>query len=576
MKFFKKTWSILNNKDKKKFLIIIFFFILLSFLEVLSIATIIPFVAAIFNPESLESIKFISEYISVLQQNKDIIIPIFCAIFFSVFLLKNIFSLYTYRFIYKFIYNFKAYISQKILKKFFQQDYLFFVKNTQGRLASTMSSEASNFSDVYLNSVMILLSETIILLGIIVLILLSGKSQGLLVIMPIILFAGIIIKILNKKVKNWGKQRVTIASNTSDLVQRIFLGIRDVYFSNTGNHIIENFYSLSKKQSKIDINNQTFQMFPKVLLEISGLAILLILILYFVKLEVSEKVILSNLTFYFVVAYRAIPSFNKILVQYQRIKYSKNSVDIIHNILKLEDARILSLAETNETKFSSSIKIEDYDFSYPGNKIFNNLNLQINKGECIGIYGESGSGKSTLLNLLTLLLKPDKGFFYIDDKLIDSKEEIKKFQNMVTFVSQDTFLIDDTIKNNIVFNEQDKIDDIKLNYAIEFAKVNKFCEQFEGGISYKVGSHSRRISSGQRQRISIARAIYNLKEFLILDEATNALDEKTEKEVFNNIFKLKGKKTIIIVSHNKNNLLNCDSVYSFTDKNIKLIDINKI
>ena len=82
MKFFKKTWSILNNKDKKKFLIIIFFFILLSFLEVLSIATIIPFVAAIFNPESLESIKFISEYISVLQQNKDIIIPIFCAICF--------------------------------------------------------------------------------------------------------------------------------------------------------------------------------------------------------------------------------------------------------------------------------------------------------------------------------------------------------------------------------------------------------------------------------------------------------------------------------------------------------------
>ena len=125
------------------------------------------------------------------------------------------------------------------------------------------------------------------------------------------------------------------------------------------------------------------------------------------------------------------------------------------------------------------------------------------------------------------------------------------------------------LKNNILFYSTEKFDEERLNYSIDFSNLNSFIKEFENGLEYEVGSHSRRISSGQRQRIAIARAIYNLKEILILDEATNALDEKNENIIFKNIFSLRGKKTVIIVSHNLKNLEYCDSIYEIKNSEIK-------
>ena len=416
---------------------------------------------------------------------------------------------------------------------------------------------------------MILLSETIILFGILVLILIMGHFKGVLIILPILFIAGLIVKKLNKEIKDWANQRVILSENLATLSQRIFLGIRDIYLSSNAHHLINKFYNINKDQSYMETKNSTIQLMPKALLEIFGLSILLSTVFYFNNLGLSQDIILTNLTFYFVIAYRAIPAYNKILIQYQRIKYSKNSVDLINSTLSLNDERVLTVPVDDKIDFSKNIKIKGFNFSYDNEKnLINNLDLEIKKGEIIGLFGQSGSGKSTLLNLITLLIKPISGKLFLDDKLIESNTEIRKYQDLITFISQDTFLIEDTIKNNIVFNSSNKIDIKQLEFAIDFSQIDKFVEDLPNGIDYMVGSHSRRVSSGQKQRIAIARAIYSLKDIIIFDEATNALDEENEKAIISNIYGLRGKKTIVIVSHNKYNLDGCDKIFEVGDKKI--------
>ncbi len=571
---FKLSWGLLEKNNRKKFVLIIFLFIVLSLLEVLGIASVIPFITAIFNPEILNSFQFINKYSEILEKKRDLILPLFSLIFFFIFLIKNIFHIITYKFIYSFITNFRAEITTRVLKKYFHQEFLFFAKNPQGKLMTSLYTETRTFTDTFIDALMIVISESIILIAIFALIIAAGKSEGIFIILPIILCVGFLSKVLNKKIKLLANQRVIISEILATLAQRIFISVRDIFFSNNSTKLIDKFYDTNKDQSKIDVSVQTFQLIPRALLEVTGLLVLLSLILYFDYIGVSKDVILSNLTFYFVIAYRAIPSFNKILIQHQRIKYSKNSVKTISDILKLEESRIISLHSENKLNFVDSIRLKDIDFSYDIKpKLFEDLNLELKKNEIVGLYGESGSGKSSLLNLITMLIKPTKGNLYLDDKVISSKEDIRKYQNMITFISQDTFLVEDTIKNNITFFSDSDLDEEKLNFAIKFAKVDKFLSEFKEGLDYKVGSHSRRISSGQRQRIAIARSIYNLKDILVFDEATNALDQENENLIIENLYKLENI-TIILVSHNLKLLKSCHKIYNLSDGKLLLKDIN--
>lgn len=574
MNLYLSAWSILSKKNQKKFFFIIFLFLLLSLLEIIGIASIIPFITAIFSPEKLSNLPILNNFVDLIEKNQNIILPIFCIIFFSIFLLKNVFSIIIYRYIFGYNSEIRAEVSTRILKKFFNQDYLYFINNSQGKLSATMSSETSVFSTEFLDALMILLSECMLLIAIFILIIFTGHSIIFLAIIPIILTTFLILSFLKKRIKIWGKLRAELAEKMVTISQRIFIGVRDIYFLKNIDQLINNFYLLNKNQSLLDAKTRTIGIIPRALLELMGLTVLLITLIYLYDSGISNNEIISKITFYFVIAYRALPSFSRILVQKQRIRYSENSVKIISKTLSLEDKRILKTINYENYKFKKSLKLQNIDFTYDNKKnFFTDENFVLECGKVTGIYGQSGSGKSTLLNLITFLFKPNKGKIYIDDNEVLNDMDKRKFQNIVTFLSQDTFLIEDTIKNNITLSSDQNIDNIKLEKAIQLACADKFIKDLPGQLDYMVGTHGRKISSGQKQRIVIARAFYDAREILVLDEATNAIDESTEKEIYQNIIDEKGSKTIVIVSHNKSNLSFCDNKYEIKDGSIiKLIN----
>ena len=208
------------------------------------------------------------------------------------------------------------------------------------------------------------------------------------------------------------------------------------------------------------------------------------------------------------------------------------------------------------------IKFENVSFSFPkSNKlVLSKIFFTIERGDYIGIIGESGAGKSTLIDLLIGLYNPTEGNITIDNiNLLNCK---KSWQNIIGYVPQSIYLLDDTIANNIAFGiPNDQINHENLRKALIDSELFDFVESLPEGINTKLGEKGSRLSGGQRQRVGIARALYNNPTIIIFDEATNSLDKLTEKKIIDSIDKLKGYRTIITITHNTTTVVNCNKIY---------------
>ena len=262
-----------------------------------------------------------------------------------------------------------------------------------------------------------------------------------------------------------------------------------------------------------------------------------------------------------------LPGFVKLNGYLQQVESNKASLNLIHKEFLASDQNIkfkdkdINLNMKHE---SGNISFQNINFSFGEKEIFKNFSFEIKKNSIVGISGESGSGKSTLINILLGLLKPKNGKILSNG--LDISDFISDWQKSIGYVSQNIFLLDASLKENIAFGvAEEKINYNQLKKITNLANLNDFIESLEYGIDTNIGEKGSKISGGQIQRIAIARELYRNPSILILDEATTGLDYKNEKKIFESINQLKNKMTIIIVSHNKNTLNFCD----------KLLDLNK-
>ena len=246
-------------------------------------------------------------------------------------------------------------------------------------------------------------------------------------------------------------------------------------------------------------------------------------------------------------------------------------VDTINNESKKNNEfKNEKISVDNVLTFEKSLIIDNVEFAYQNNNcIFRNLNLKINKGEFVGIIGQSGLGKSTLINLILGLLAADKGTIKIDDKNI--KEYLNDWRKLIGYVSQDIYILDDTLKKNIAFGIENKnIDEKKIEEAIIKSQLQRFVNNLPEGLETVIGENASKISGGQRQRIGIARALYKDPKFLIFDESTSNLDKETSTELIKFMTENKKNFTILFITHKTEQLKNCDKVYKIDNKKIKL------
>jgi ABC-type multidrug transport system fused ATPase/permease subunit len=266
-------------------------------------------------------------------------------------------------------------------------------------------------------------------------------------------------------------------------------------------------------------------------------------------------------------AFRLLPSANRILASINSLRFAEEVIATLDGQLTTIDSSdpFSYSVETNAVNtlsaFDQSIEIKNLFYQYPGGHelALSNINITIKKGESIGIVGESGAGKSTLSDAILGLIKASKGGIYVDG--LDIYKDIKSWQNLIGYVQQDIYLLDDSIRSNIAFGEPDgMIDSKRVNDAIFEAQLDEFVSSLPEGIYTQLGERGVRLSGGQKQRIGIARALYRNTPILVFDEATSALDNETESEIVSAIKSFKGLRTTIVIAHRLSTIEHCDRV----------------
>ena len=256
-------------------------------------------------------------------------------------------------------------------------------------------------------------------------------------------------------------------------------------------------------------------------------------------------------------------------------KFWENCIKKIQSDLNLDTQISNSL---NKIGFSEKIELKNISFSHDSrfNPIFDNINISIEKGKIIGLFGESGVGKSTLVDIISGLITPQEGSLFVDNKKINNPVLLREWQNEISYVTQNTILFKGSLKDNIIFSSSNEHYDFDLlNKVIQQSKLEKFTAELPKGLDTDVGELGVKVSGGQKQRIGIARALYKKPKFLIFDEATNALDNYSEDYIFETIFKLKNEFTILIISHKKSLIDKCDKIYEINNSKVNLVSESK-
>ena len=520
------------------------------------------------NIDTPKIVSFLENYLNF--GNSSILVLM---IFIFTFLMKTTSNIFVKWKESKFLYQSKAQISEKLFIGYLKLPFIYHQRTNSAQVIRNITTEIEQFS-IFLFSISKLILEFLVLLGISVYLIFFDFVISTTCITLFILFGYFFNYFNKKKIVIMGSNRLTHQNERMRNLIEAISGVRELKLSARYESIVKNFNYHNDSIANISISTSLRNAFSKPSLEIFMLILLSISLFYLIFNNLLSASLIPIIGIYLAAAYRLVPSIAVIVQSIQSIQFNIKSVkNLKDDIEKFKLNQIKNKNKKDKIIFNEKINLKNLYFSYDlqefnsKNYLFNGCDLEIRKGDFVGIQGESGSGKSTLLDLLIGLQTPTNGEVIVDGANI--KQNLESWQNMIGCVPQEVFISDDTLKKNIAFGlTEENISEEKIIKSLQFSNLKIFSENLEKGINTVIGEKGSRISGGQKQRIGIARAIYNNPEIIIFDEATSSLDPETENKIIDEINLLKRNKTIIIVSHKSSLFKNCDYIYKLENKKI--------
>ena len=578
---FKKINKIKTLLDGRQLKALIILIILLStgmVLEVVSLSVIIPLISSITDNNYLNSNPLLENFnLYVRTISPQLFFKFFLCSIFIIYLVKTVFLVMVSFVQFKFLANLQAYLNAKLFFNYMHQHYSFYLDRNTNSMIKNIQIEIPIVMRYIFGLISFFVEAGIVLAVVSTLLFIApvaALSVGVFLLIASILF----FNFTKNKMTTWGLEREKIDADLTKILLEGLGGIKEFKVLNRENHFTNSFSQLNYEISKRHASTNIFSHLPRFYLEIISILGIVGFVFMLLIQNNDYSSIAGVLGVFIAATFRLIPSINKILSSLQSMKYQDSALDLIISEFKILKQAELKRNSVSPISFKKRISLHNLSFKYKGSRknIIKNLNLEIKKGEMIGLIGESGSGKSTLVDLILGLHKPCEGRIMIDSHTISTSEKNNVKFNF-GYVPQQIFLIDDTIEKNITVGlANDKTDSKLLKHAIESAQLNDFIKNLPRGLKTIVGERGVQISGGQMQRIGIARALYNNSEILILDEATSALDNNTEIEFMRAIELLKNKKTIIMIAHRTSSLKNCDRIYEIKSCKLKEIVIKSM
>ena len=539
------------------FLILTF---LVSIFEILGLSLIFPLLDFLLKGETSQIYLKIQsiDIVDLSSYKKDSFIQLILLAIVSVYLLKFFIYLFWIYFVNRFSALIQNKLASKLIQNYINEDYSTFTKKNKGEFIRNVNSEVSHTVSVMLMGLN-LLNELVLIVFILGLFLYIKTT----IMIYILVFLLLLFLLHNKLTKNslskLGLKRSFYQSEMINKLNQIFNAIKEIKLSSLERKYVKDFsYNFSKLNQKV-LKISFLNSLPRPIIEIIFVILFCITIFVLTINQTNNQQLdyIPNLAVLALGIIRILPSLSKSLMLKQNISANSKAVSIVFEDIQ-KQVKILSEDEKNYFPFKEEIELRNISFNYQNseNKILKNINLKIRKNECFGIFGKSGIGKTTLVDLVSGLLEPTSGKILVDGSTIDDRS-LRSWQNKISNVSQNFYIFNDTIKNNVTFFDNENFDENKFDKALKISQL----ENLKNISDDLVGESGSLLSGGQNQRIAIARAIYLDKEIIIFDEPSSMLDDETKKLFLKEIKDLKKYKTIIIISHDRETLEICDKKY---------------
>ena len=562
-----KIWKHLKPKRKYQLAFIFILMLLSGVSEILSLASIIPFLGILTSPEKIWQIDFIRNIAISLGTNSpsELLLP--STIIFS---LTSIFSGIVRIYNYKANFNLSSAIGSDIssdcFKKIIYQPYIIQVQQNSSRAISISTTKIDHVV-ASISFLLQILSTIVLSVSILFGLILINRNIAILL-LSIVGFSYLIIAFFSRKylLKN-SKFVARAITEQVKIIQEVLGGIREIILDNSFHQSINSYKDVEIPRRQKAAQSNFLGVLPKYTIETIGL-VTLVLVSYFLASNDNEaSLIIPTIGSIALGSQRLLPSFQQLYASWAGINTYIASVEDVLIVLDQKVNTFPSVSKSTNECLKRTIKLKNINFKYnaKGPLILDSVNLSIKKGDRIGLVGTTGSGKSTLMDIFMGLLKPTEGVFEIDGEDLykggDVNKKLQKWRSTISHVPQLIFLPDKTIAENIAFNiPKDEIDINKVVKSAKVAMIHSTIESLAQGYNSRIGERGIQLSGGQIQRIGIARSIYKQTPILVFDEATSALDESTEKEVIKLINNLGREITIIMVAHRKRTLDNCNKI----------------
>lgn len=556
-KYFKKVFFLSQNVSKT--LILLFLsVIILGLLELMGIYFFIPLINKILSHEVFLTNFDMEKQILELDKSKIFIL------IFLIFLFKSILNVIFISLKSNTIKQLINYLSQTLLLNYLSKNLEFYTNFSAASLIRNLNTEIPAFANRTLLVLINIINDLIILISITAFLLFFSFKETILIIVFFVLIFSLFILTTKKKIYLWGDQRIFPEKERIKTAEEIFYGIRELKLFSLEKIFFDKYKKFNYKVLSLLTKESILSQMPRIFFEIFFIAFLLFFLFFAVSKNINDVILTMGI--YVLSFSRILPAISRIVSSINSLRFSSATVNLLFNQFTkiLVDKNDFS---EKKIEFKNSIIFKNVFFKYnnlkSNNVVLKNINLEIHENKIYGFSGKSGSGKSTLLDLII-------GFVSLSDGEI-LVNNIKKSKNCIlsnaTYVSQNNFILNDTIKNNIILFKK-FFDEKKFYHVLKKINLLDKVNSLKDGENTILGEGGVNLSGGEKQRLALARALYLSPKLILLDEFTSALDKKNERDILKIVKELSKETTIIISTHKPEIMDICDKKFFINEGQI--------
>jgi ABC-type bacteriocin/lantibiotic exporter with double-glycine peptidase domain len=581
MQTFKKILFLLSAQERKDALLLLIMITIMALFDMIGVASILPFVAVLSNPSLVDTniilnTMFKSSSIFGVQNNQEFLFGLGIFVFVILIISLTFKGLTTYVQV-RFVRMCEYSLSKRFMEGYLHQPYSWFLTRNSADLGKTILSEVGELIGSGISPLIELITKTMVTIALITLLFIADPKLALVVGISLSCAYLIVFYFVKKNLSQTGEDRLKNNQIRFTSISEAFGAVKELKVGGLEENYIKSFSNSAKIYATTKASSSVIAQLPRFILEAIAFGGILLIMLYIMAKTGSFNNALPIISLYVFAGYRLMPALQQIYSSFTLLTFVGPALDKIYDDLK----NLNSFKKNYDREAlspSKNIILKNIHYNYPNTSktALKDISLTIPVKSTVGLIGSTGSGKTTTVDIILGLLEPQKGTLEVDGKII-TKKNSRSWQRSIGYVPQHIYLTDDSVAANIAFG----VDSKDINQDI-VEKVSKFASLHEFVINelpkkYQttIGERGVRLSGGQRQRIGIARALYHNPKVLILDEATNALDNQTEEAVMNVVNSFSKNITIIMIAHRLSTLQNCDQIFKI-EKGQILIDSKNI